>query len=105
MEKKVKYWALSCIGAHKDKGIEVGKLFKQRPEFVTFDLATFFKFLLDLEGESLIEYMKDKSNPQFRITKKGQKQLEKYIKTADIKDFFCMPIDDTSDDEEEKEEK
>jgi DNA-binding PadR family transcriptional regulator len=89
MERRVKYWILSCLSqCEGDKGEDVKKMFEQKPDFVTDDLTRFFKLLLELESSGLIQFVKETEDPHFKITKEGKATLHGYMKKANIKDVF-----------------
>ncbi len=88
MDKKIKYWILSAISQADKKTIGVNELFDQKPGFFTGDLTKLFKYLLELEGDDLILFDRESDDPSFRLTERGQKDLEEYLKTANIKEVF-----------------
>ena len=88
MDKKVKYWILCTISQANEKTLEVNRLFEQKPEFFKGDISKLFKCLMELEGEGLIQFDKEYDEPAFKITDKGEADVQEYLKTANVKDVF-----------------
>jgi len=91
MDEKVKYWLLLAIREYsKNKNITIYYLFNQRPNFVTDDLTKFFSLIKELKKEGLIQINQIFLSQYCSLTKKGQKEIERYLIKAKASKFISL---------------